>query len=246
MQKYLVRIKYKGSAYSGYQRQQNSHTVGEEVFRCLKTVFGEVNSLSGCSRTDKGVHALDYAVSFGAERVLPEASVVRAMNANFPGDISAFYCTYVPESFHARYDVVSKEYVYKIYNGRSPDPFWKDFSFFYPSVLDLDKMNQAVRHLLGTHDFTSFMAAGSKVTDCVRTIYSACFDRNGDVVTFRISGNGFLYKMVRLIVGTLLYVSEGKILPEEISSILESRVQTNGFAAPPQGLYLNRVTYERE
>lgn len=246
MQNYLVRIRYNGKNYSGYQRQQNAPTVGDEVFRCLKKIFGEVSCLSGCSRTDSGVHALDYALSFKSEKILPESSVVRAMNANLPDDISAFFCRYVPDDFHARYSVVSKEYIYKIYNGRCPDPFSRDFTMFYPLALDLERMNRAASFFVGTHDFTAFMAAGSKITDCTRTIYRASFSREGETVLFRISGNGFLYKMVRLIVGTCLFVSEGKMEPEEIPKLLENRKQTKGFAAPPQGLYLNRVTYERE
>lgn len=246
MQNYLIRMKYNGTNYSGYQRQKNSNTVGEEVFSCLQKVFGSIVSLSGCSRTDSGVHALDYAISFKSEKVLPEETVIRALNHYLPSDISVFSCIYVPDDFHARYDVTEKEYIYKIYNGKTSDPFYRDFSLFYPQALNLEKMNAAASVLVGTHDFTAFMAAGSKITDCVRTIYTAFFDRDGEIVTFHISGNGFLYKMVRLIVGTMIFVSEDKLSPEEVFSVLSDKKQTPGFAAPPQGLYLNKVTYGRE
>ena len=244
MQNYLIYISYNGKNYAGYQLQKNANTVGAEIKKALVFLFGEVYELHGCSRTDSGVHAKEFAVSFKAEKVMEESAVVRALNAKLPSDIAVGWCEYVPDSFHARYSVKKKEYRYFIYTGKTRDPFLSDFSYSVGRPLDIEKMNKAAEYLVGKHDFTSFKAAGGKTEDCTRMIFSAQFEKKGDVVVFSVTGDGFLYKMVRLIVGTLIDVSDGKIDAEDIPRILSSKKQTPGFAAPPQGLFLYRVYYE--
>ena len=244
MQNYLLYLSYNGKNYCGYQRQKNANTVGEELFKALKCVFGEFFSFSGCSRTDSGVHAICYNANFKAEKVLQRDCVVLALNKILPKDISVFKCDYVNDDFHARYSVKSKEYIYKIYINKIRNPFYNDFMFFYPKPINIKLMNSAAKYFIGTHDFTAFMVSGSNIKDCVRTINRAEFIQNGDIITFYISGDGFLYKMVRLIVGTLLYVSEGKIKKSELPKIIESREQVKGMVVPANGLYLNKVNYD--
>lgn len=244
MQNYLIFISYDGTEYAGYQMQKNAVTVSEKVMQALKSVFGNVEEMHGCSRTDSGVHAYNFGISFKSEKILPPQSVVKALNANLPSDIAVKNCQYVPDDFHARYSAVKKEYIYRIYNGDTRDPFFGKYSFFRPGKLDIDKMNRAAQVLVGKHDFSAFCASGGKTEDRTRTIFHASFEREGDFVVFRICGDGFLYKMVRLIVGTLLYVSDGKLGENEISAVLKSGERPFGFAAPPEGLFLNKVYYE--
>lgn len=244
MQNYLVYISYDGTNYAGYQLQKNAVTVAGKLIEALSAVFGTFSSFHGCSRTDSGVHAREFAFSFKSEKILEEISVVKALNFNLPDDISVRRCEYVSDNFHARYDVVRKEYIYFLYTGKTRDPFLKNYSFFINRDLDIDKMNRAAQSLVGTHDFSAFCASGGKIEDKTRTIYSAFFEKQEELIVFRICGNGFLYKMVRLIVGTLIYISDGKIDEDKITEMLESKILTPGFAAPSRGLFLNKVYYE--
>lgn len=244
MQSYLIYVSYNGKNYAGYQIQKNANTVGAEIKKALISVFGEVSELHGCSRTDSGVHARNFAVSFKSERVLSEEKTVKALNSRLPVDISVKSCEYVPDGFHARYSVKKKEYVYVVYTGKIRDPFISDFSYFFGRPVDIKKANRAAEYFIGTHDFSAFAAAGSKVEDRVRTIYSAKFEQKGDLAVFSVTGNGFLYKMVRMIVGTLLDVSDGKIEVDAVGDIIKSKRKTPGFTAPPQGLFLIKVYYE--
>jgi tRNA pseudouridine38-40 synthase len=241
---YLIRIQYDGSAYSGYQQQKNGLAVGEVILTTLKKIFGQVFEVKGCSRTDSGVHALDFCVSFKSEKQMETDALIRAMNFYLPKDISVFYCRYVPDYFHARYSVTSKEYIYKIYNGIYRSPFYDKYMLFYPYSLDLENMNRAAAYVCGKHDFSAFMAAGSDIEDYTRTVFNAEFSRNGDIVTFRIAADGFLYKMVRIIVGNMLAVAQGKIKAEDIADIIEKRKKNAGMVAPALGLYLNKVYYK--
>lgn len=242
--KYLIRIMYDGRNFCGYQSQTNGRTVQDELLKALSGLFGKVDSMSGCSRTDSGVHALNYYVSFASERQYPEDVVVRALNSYLPHDISVTGCRYVDESFHARYSVISKEYIYKCDCSPVRNPFREGLVFHYGKHLDTERMNKAASFLLGEHDFSSYMSSGSSVTDTERTIYSAYFEYDGTICTFHISGNGFLYNMVRIITGTMIHVSEGKISPDEIPGITTSANREKaGPTAPPQGLYLNSVSY---
>lgn len=244
MQNYLIYISYDGKNYAGYQVQKNADTVGKRILSALNSVFEKTEEVHGCSRTDSKVHAREFAVSFKSEKLLDENSVVKALNANLPDDISVKRCEYKSDCFHARYSVKKKEYIYCIYNGKVRDPFFKNYSLFWNKDIDISKLNLCAELFVGTHDFSAFKASGGKTEDCVRTVYSAYFEKKGDFVIFRISGNGFLYKMVRLIVGTLLSVSDGKLSAEDIKTLLNGKNQTPGFTAPPHGLFLNKVCYE--
>lgn len=246
MLNYLIHIQYDGTAYCGYQLQKNGLGIGEVILTAAKKIFKEVVDFNGCSRTDKGVHALDFCVCFKTEMQMKTVNVIKAFNFYLPEDIKVFDCRYVPINFHARYDVTSKEYIYKIYNQTYRSPFYDKYMLFYPFPLNLESMNRAAALVCGKHDFSAFMAAGSKMQDrdCTRTVFYADFTREGEIITFRISADGYLYKMVRIIVGNMLAVSEGKIKEEDITDIIKKEKPSAGMVAPALGLYLNKVYYQ--
>ena len=248
--KILLKIRFVGTNYAGYQVQNNAPTVQGELCRAAEQLFGGRCDVTGCSRTDSGVHANVFCAAVtghGAqslETTVPTDKIPRAMNAFLPPDIAVISAEEVEDSFHPRYDVKSKEYVYFIQNGGERNPFMADRCLFYPKHLDVERMNEAAQMFVGEHDFATYMAAGSKVGATVRTVYSASVVRDGDVVKFAVRGNGFLYNMVRIMTGTLLAVGEGKISPEEIPQITEILDRKRaGSTAPACGLYLNDVEY---
>ena len=170
--------------------------------------------------------------------------VVSGMNFFLPDDIAVFDCEIVGDEFNARFDCQSKEYIYKIYNGRVRDPFSLNKAYFHKYPLDAVLMDEQAKDFIGTFDFSAFCAAGATVKTTVRTIYDAGVERDGDMVIFRVRGNGFLYNMVRIMVGTLIYISEGKIEKGTIPEIIKSGNRlTAGKTAAPEGLYLNKVFY---
>ncbi len=248
--KILLKIRFVGTAYAGYQVQNNAPTVQGELCRAAEQLFGVRCDITGCSRTDSGVHANLFCAtvtnhgSNSLVTTVPTESIPRAMNAFLPQDIAVISAAEMPEDFHPRYDVKSKEYVYLIQNKGERDPFLAGRSLFYPRTLDVEKMNEAAAHFVGEHDFSAYMAAGSKVESTVREIYSAFVVRDGNMIRFSVRGNGFLYNMVRIMAGTLLSVGDGKIAPDEIPKITASLDRRRaGSTAPAAGLYLNDVKY---
>ena len=246
MNKYLIKLTYDGRNFSGYQVQNNARTVGGELLEALKKVFGTVENLAGCSRTDSGVHAKEYYASFSSERLIPNESVPSALNANLPRDIAILECTTPDADFHARYSVKEKEYVYKIYTNKIRIPFFEGLAYHYPKEIDINFLNNEAKALIGTHDFASFMAAGSDIKDTVRTVFSAYFRKTDEnFYEFVISADGFLYNMVRIITGTLLAINEGKLRSGTLPEIIEGKNRAfAGPTAPPQGLYLSSVKYK--
>lgn len=241
---YMIKLRFDGTNYAGYQRQANANTVGEEVLKALTAFFGSVEALSGCSRTDSGVHANCYCASFRAEKRAEPDRVVRGLNGLLPRDISVFDCCEVPLEFHARYSVKSKEYVYYILNSRIRDPFYEKYALLFPLPLDTEELNRECEAFVGTHDFSAFCAAGASVGDKTRTVESARFERQGDLVSFRVRGDGFLYNMVRIMVGTCLDIAAGKIEKGKIKEIIDSGNRKNaGHTAPAHGLFLDSVIY---
>ena len=245
--KYLLRLSYLGTNYHGFQVQNNAPTVQRALCDATRTVFGSDLDVSGCSRTDSGVHATEFYASIlpteSSPNIPPEA-LVRALNSVLPKDIAVLDVRRVPKSFHVRYDVKSKEYIYRILNSPLRDPFLADRAFHYPQALNAKLMNEAAQHFVGTHDFSAFMASGSKITDAVRTVFSAGVQRDGDFVCFRVCADGFLYNMVRIMTGTLIDISQNGYDTSRIDEILDSKDRKNaGPTAPPQGLYLNKVIY---
>lgn len=244
MRNLLLTISYDGSNYHGWQVQKNAVTVQEVFQNAVKKLFGHNIDIKGCSRTDSGVHANKYCVSFKSDADIPCENIVMALNSYLPDDISVLSCTDVDIDFHARYNVVKKEYVYIINNSKIRNPFLRNYAFWYRYDVDADYLNEQAKAFVGTYDYSGFCSANSGVEDTVRTVYSFEVSRKGDMVYFKVSADGFLYNMVRIMVGTLLFVNEGKIKKDELKNIILSKDRKKaGKTAPAQGLYLNDVIY---
>ena len=243
--RYFLTLKYIGTHYHGWQVQDNAIAVQPVIQDALMEMFPHRPGLSGCSRTDSGVHANMYCCHFDSDLERDPYGVICSVNRNLPDDIAITDCKIVDDEFHARYSVKSKEYVYKIYNGTHRDPFYHNLAYYYRFPLNVEQMDAAAKHYIGTYDFSSFCAQNAKEGDKTRTVYAASVTRKGDLVEFRVSADGFLYNMVRIMVGTLLRVSQGKFAVEDIPHIIEAKNREHaGPTAPPEGLYLNQVFYE--
>lgn len=240
----LLTIKYDGTNYHGWQVQSNAITVQEVLQNAFEKMFGERYPVSGCSRTDSGVHANMFCCHFDTEKSIGNYNIAIGLNTYLPSDIAVINCADVDSEFHARYSCKGKEYIYKIYNSKIRDPFLTAFSYQYYKPLNIELMNRAAKHFLGKHDFGGFCSIKSDVEDTVREIKSIDIKKDGELVTFSVTGDGFLYNMVRIIVGTLIFVSEGKISPDDIEDIILSKDRNRaGKTVPPHGLYLNRIFY---
>ena len=254
--KLLLRIAYNGAAYCGFQSQTNGKSVQEVLTAAAGRALGFPCSVTGCSRTDAGVHAKGFCAVVApldgeTEITIPAGRVHRAMAKHLPPDIAVTGACYVPDDFHPRYGVVSKEYVYRMRDARDRDPFQAGLVWQLKKPLTddaIERMNRGAEHLLGKHDFSSFMAAGYKITDAVRTVHTLYIRRNGDgIVELHIAADGFLYNMVRIITGTLTEVAYGDRLPEEMAVILAGcDRRLAGKTAPAEGLFLEKVTYPPE
>ncbi len=253
--KILLRLSFLGTNYCGYQVQPNGVTVQQKLNEATKQLFGYDCDIVGCSRTDSGVHANEFCVTVTKKKEsflqtsIPTENIPKALSFWLPDDISVLSAQTVSEDFHPRYDVKYKEYLYQIWNRPTKNPFLNDRSWHCPKAISaegLENMKKAATMLVGTHDFASYMAADSKIKDTVRTVYSAEISEDNGLVTFRVSADGFLYNMVRIFVGTLLDVAYGRITPEDIQKITSACDRTKaGSTAPPQGLFLNRVVYNK-
>lgn len=238
-------ISYDGTAFSGYQVQPNKRTVQSVIEEALKKIHkGSSVSITASGRTDAGVHAFGQVFHFESFLEIDVNGWRRALNANLPSDIYVRSVSIVEESFHARFDVKEKTYRYRILNADQADVFRRNYTFHYPFALDLERMRQATTALVGTHDFTSFCSSKTAVSDKVRTIFCIDIIKDNDEIIFEVKGNGFLYNMVRILVGTLLEVGAGKRQEVELSTILEKRDRAlAGKTAPASGLYLWDVVY---
>ena len=244
MKNIALRLRYDGSRYHGWQVQKNAVTVAQTMEEALAKVCGERVKLTGCGRTDAGVHALRYCANFHSGCTVPVDRLPLAVNSRLPDDIAVVDAVEVPDDFNAIGSCVKKEYVYKILNSRIPDPFLADRVCFYPQRLDISLMQAAARAFEGTHDFKAVRSEGTQTKTTVRTVYWCRAEKDGDLITVSICANGFLYNMCRAMVGTMVYASYGKLVPEEIPALLEKRDRRlTGPTMPPQGLYLNRDWY---
>lgn len=244
--KLLLRIAYVGTHFHGFQTQPKLRTVQGTLQKILEDFFDQKLMITGASRTDAGVHARDFALTVEGELFdnLPPDKLPLALAPLLPPDLSVLSAKRVPDDFHPRYAVDYKEYEYLIHNAPVRSPFYADRAYFYPIPLDVDRMNLAAKKLIGQHDFSAFMAKGSTVVDTVRTIKYFYAERQGDLIRIVVAADGFLYNMVRILAGTLVAVSDGRIDPDDLPVIVQSgdRRRT-GATLPPQGLYLCRVVY---
>ncbi len=245
--KILLDVSYLGTAYHGFQVQKNGVTVQEKLQDAVEALFGVRYALTGCSRTDSGVHAEHFFCTVEAgdrAETIPPAAFPKAINRFLPRDIAVNTAWLVPDSFHVRYDVARKTYVYRIWNAPCRSAFLSDRAYHLPRPLSVHRMQEGANALIGRHDFAGFMAAGSDVKDTVRTVFDCKVTREGDLVSVRICADGFLYNMVRIIVGTLIAISDGRMEPGEMPALIASRDRAKaGATAPPQGLYLSEVVY---
>ena len=241
----LITISYDGKCFHGWQIQQNAYTVQEAFQNALSKIIGSDFDLKGCSRTDSGVHANMYCLSVKTAHPIPAQRLKAALNRWLPLSIAVMDCAEVDDDFHARYSCKSKEYIYKIWNSEVRNPFLDGYALHYRYKIDENLLNSAAQAYLGSHDFTSFCTQDSREPgDMTRTVKHFSVTRDGEMVTMKVEADGFLYNMVRIMVGTLLRVQQGKIKPDEIPSIIEKKDRSYaGPTAQACGLYLNKVNY---
>ena len=246
--KYFAKIKYLGTAFHGFQVQPGLRTVQGELNSALNQAFGLPCKVTGCSRTDAGVHANEFCLTVECDGgTIPADKLPIAVARFLPNDLSLYYAEECSADFHPRYDVRQKEYLYRIINRPIYDPFEFGRAWFLSRPVSdrgLKLMQQAAEHFIGKHDFSTFMSEGSDVEDTVRNVTALSVEKNGDLIEIRISADGFLYNMVRIIVGTLTEVAFGRISPDDIPSIIQSCDRSRaGMTAPADGLFLNKVSY---
>ena len=245
---YLAKIKYLGTHFHGFQVQPSERTVQGELCHALEETLGVPCQVTGSSRTDAGVHANCMVIKIAADGAsVPPQKLPLAAARFLPPDIEIFYAEECSSDFHPRYDAKGKEYVYVIENSKTRSPFLYGRAWFLPRIIQgngIKLMQDAAKYILGKHDFTSFMSDGSDTKDTVRTVEYLTVARDGELIKIHICADGFLYNMVRIIVGTLTEVAFGRFTPEDVERIINSRDRKSaGPTAPPEGLYLNKVNY---
>jgi tRNA pseudouridine38-40 synthase len=243
MKNLKVTIQYNGENYCGWQKQPDSLGIQGTIQNAIYEITKEEVKLNASGRTDAGVHALGQVANFKLELSIPADKIPNALNAKLPKDISIIACTEVDDEFHSRYSAKGKRYRYLIYNNMYRSPIYKDTSYHVRYDLDFEKMCEEAKHLIGEHDFKGFMSSGSSVNDTVRTIYDITLEKQENLIILEVEGNGFLYNMVRIIVGTLVDIGRGKI-NESLKDIINSKNRGKcGHTAPPHGLFLKKVDY---
>lgn len=239
-------VAYDGTNYCGWQVQPNRITIEEVLNRSLSNLLGEKIEVMGASRTDSGVHSLGNVAVFDTNTRMPADKIAFALNQRLPEDIVVQGSCEVPSDWHPRYQESTKTYEYRILNRTFRMPTRRLDTYFYHYPLDVEQMSEAASYLVGTHDFASFCAANAQVKSTVRTIYSCTAQKENDIITIRVTGNGFLYNMVRIIAGTLIEVGAGKRRPEEIKDILAAENRdAAGPTAPAQGLTMMGIEYKQ-
>lgn len=244
MRNIALRLAYDGSAYHGWQAQAEDATVQQTVERAVEKVMKHPAHVTGCGRTDAGVHALAYCANFRTDCTIPVDRIPLALNSRLPADIAVSAAVEAPENFNAITSCVQKEYIYKIHNSRIRDPFLDRRACFWPAPLKVETMDAAAAGFVGTHDFAAVRSVGTQTRTTVRTVRWCRAAQEGDIITVCVCADGFLYNMVRAIVGTLVYASDGKLDPADIPALLaRGDRRLTGPTMPPQGLYMHRVWY---
>ena len=238
-------LTYEGTAYHGWQVQKRDVTIGQTMEEAAARIVGHPVKMTGCGRTDAGVHAKKYVANFRTTSSIPVDRLPYAMNTHLPEDIVVTGAMDVHDDFDAIGSCIRKEYTYLIYNSRIRDPFYVNRAWFYPKHLDEKIMQQAASQFVGTHDFAAVRSVGTDVRSTVRTVYYYNVERKGDLIELKVCANGFLYNMARAMAGTVVYAAEGKIKPEEIGALLQSGNRTAaGPTVPPGGLYMTQLWYD--
>ena len=244
MRNIMLTLQFDGTHYHGWQMQKNALTVQETLSGAVTRITNARPQLVGVSRTDAGVHAKKFVCNFKTESKIPCERIPTALNTYLPKDIVCLAAEDAAEDFNSRFSVKKKCYTYYIFNSELPDAFLCDYSWHFPYELDIDRMKRAAAAFLGKHDFIGFAASGFTVKTTVREIYSIDIEKNGDMIGIVVTGDGFLYNMVRIMAGTIAFAGCGKIDPDDMAEIIESKDRTRaGITAPPQGLFLTEVYY---
>lgn len=242
----LFTLRFDGSAFHGWQIQHNAITVQQAFQEAVASVIGSCPDIKGCSRTDSGVHANMFCISMKTEHPIPCERFQAAVNSYLPVEAVVINVREVPDDFHARYSALGKRYIYKVLNSQVRDPFLRGRALHYRRPIDAEMLNTASKAFIGSHDFTSFCTLDKReIGDFVRTVSDFSVWREGDMVYFSVSADGFLYNMVRIMVGTLLFINEGGAPADSIGEILSAcNRSAAGPTAPACGLYLDEVFYD--
>ncbi|GAA0734223.1 tRNA pseudouridine(38-40) synthase TruA [Clostridium oceanicum] len=244
MKNIKLTIQYDGTNYSGWQIQNNAITVQEVMEKAILKATGEKVKLIGCSRTDSKVHAREYICNFFIETRIPAERFNMVVNSYLPEDVVILNSKETDEKFHSRFSSKGKTYIYTVFNSKKPTVIGRNYFYYFKYDLDIDKMRKASQNFIGTHDFSAFKTKGGNVKTSIRTITECSIKVEGNFIKFTVSGDGFLYNMVRIMVGTLIEVGIGKIEPESIKSIIDSKDRKKaGKCAPGKGLCLEKVFY---
>lgn len=245
MKNYKLLIQYDGGRYKGWQRlNKGENTIQGKIENVLSELVGKKIEIVGCSRTDAGVHALAQIANFKVNENLSESDIKNYLNKYLPQDISIREVTAVSENFHAQYNAKDKTYLYKIWNEEVINPFMRKYSMHVKEKLNTSRMKDACQYFIGEHDFTAFSNAKSKKKSMVREIHSIDLEENAGIIQIRVQGNGFLYNMVRKIVGMLIEVGLGEIAADNVPKILNSKERSQvGCLADAGGLYLEKIDY---
>lgn len=245
MKNIRLTIEYDGKDFNGWQKQPNKLNIQGEIERAIEEITGEKVDLIASGRTDAGVHALAQMANFKTNSNLPVEKYPIALNTKLKKSIRIQKAEEVEEDFHSRYHCKQKTYRYVINNSEQGSSIYRNLEYFVPNKLNVEKMQEAVKYFEGEHDFKAFKASGTSSKSSVRIIYKAKIEKQGDRIIIELTGNGFLYNMVRIIAGTLVDVGLGKIGPDEIPEIIENGERSRaGKTLPPQGLYLVKVEYQ--
>lgn len=242
-----LKLSYDGTNYHGWQTQANSPSIQSTLLSAASSLFNEDVKITGCGRTDAGVHAKKYFASVKTTSAIPVERIPYALNSMLPNDISIMGACEVPDSFHPVHSCIKKEYSYYLYTDKARNPFFNNKALHYRFPFNFEAVCSGAKYFVGTHDFAAVRSLGTPVKSTVRTIYSCDVLKENNFIVIRISANGFLYNMARAIVGTLLDVSSGKLFPEDIESVLKSKDRSKaGATAPAYALYMTDVVYPPE
>lgn len=247
MRRIKLTVAYDGTKYSGWQAQNNAVTIEGILNKVLSRLLKEEIVVIGASRTDAGVHSMGNIAVFDTKSTIPGERFLYVVNQKLPEDIVVVHSEEVPLSWHPRHQNSRKTYEYRIYNSQLPNPVKRLYTYFVSFDLDVELMKEGARYLIGEHDFAGFCSIKTNAKTTVRTIYDLQVEQRADEIVIRVTGNGFLYNMVRIIAGVLVRVGRGYYPPEKVKELLDGRERTGeANTAPPQGLCLMGIEYEEE